>query len=202
MFIEKGHKMLWHEMCLPTSPFGFNMRFSYFYMWIFFIRGCFKLHDMDFDELSLLFLLTNVVLRFCYGISKNYQIDITQCYGDWHIPTIDCPIFNVIETYKELACKCPSTWLVNKLGSHPLFLCCKVKWRPSDEVWFMTNLINHNKFHFIVDKLTIDFPNLHKKILSNKMGQSVGNTWMEEVVVLRKYGMEVIGHKDFISYGK
>lgn len=66
----------------------------------------------------------------------------------------------------------------------------------------MTNLISHNKFHFIVDKLTVDFPNLHKKILSNKMGQSVGSTWMEEVVVPRKCGMEVIGHKDPISYGK
>jgi hypothetical protein len=32
MIIEEGCKMLWHEICLPTSPFGFNMRFGYFCM--------------------------------------------------------------------------------------------------------------------------------------------------------------------------
>ncbi len=96
-------------MSFPTSPSGFNMRFNYSCMRIVFIRGCFKLGAMDFDEFNLLFLPTGVVLRFCQGISKNWQIYITQCYVDRHIPTIDRLIFDVIETYKELACKCPFT---------------------------------------------------------------------------------------------
>jgi len=65
----------------------------------------------------------------------------------------------------------------------------------------MTNLINHNELHFVVDKLIVNFLDLHQKILFNKMGQSVGSTQMEEAVVLRKYGMEVIAHMNPISYG-
>jgi hypothetical protein len=44
--------MLGQEMCLPTSPFSLNLRFGYFYMWNFFIRGCFELRVVDFDEFS------------------------------------------------------------------------------------------------------------------------------------------------------
>jgi hypothetical protein len=48
----------------------------------------------------------------------------------------------------------------------------------------MTNLINHNELHFVVDKLIVNFLDLHQKILFNKMGQSVRSTQMEEAVVL------------------
>jgi hypothetical protein len=43
-------------------------------------------------------------------------------------------IFDVIETYKELACKCPFTWHIDNLDSHPLFMRCKAKWRPSNDL--------------------------------------------------------------------
>jgi hypothetical protein len=39
-------------------------------------------------------------------------------------------------------------------------------------------------------------------MLSNKTNQGVGITRMEEALVPREYGMEVIGHMDPISYGK
>jgi hypothetical protein len=52
-------------MCLPTSSFGFNMKFGYFFMRNFFIRGCFKLCVVDFDEFCSFFLPTSMVLRFC-----------------------------------------------------------------------------------------------------------------------------------------
>jgi hypothetical protein len=54
----------------------------------------------------------------------------------------------------------------------------------------------------IVDKMTIDFLDLCEKLLLNKTSQGVGITRMEEALVPCKYGMEVIGHMDPISYGK
>jgi hypothetical protein len=36
--------------------------------------------------------------------------------------------------------------------------------------------------------------------LSNKIGTGVGITHIEEAFVKREYGIEVIGHKDSISY--
>jgi hypothetical protein len=46
---------------------------------------------------------------------------------------VDCLVFDVIETYKELVCWHLTIWLVNKLGLHPLFLCPKLKWKAFDE---------------------------------------------------------------------
>jgi hypothetical protein len=66
----------------------------------------------------------------------------------------------------------------------------------------MTIPIGCNYFCLIVDKLTIDFHDLCKKMLSNKTNQSVGITRMEEALVLCENGMEVISHMDCISYGK
>jgi hypothetical protein len=42
---------------------------------------------------------------------------------------VDCPIFNVIKTYKKLARCRPTTWHVDKLGSHLLFFCLKLNGR-------------------------------------------------------------------------
>jgi hypothetical protein len=72
-------------------------------------------------------------------------------------------IFYVIETFKELVCQHPSRWPIIKLGPHPLFLCLKLKWKASNEIWFMTTLITHNGLCFIVDKLIVNFPNLKNK---------------------------------------
>jgi hypothetical protein len=46
---------------------------------------------------------------------------------------VDCLVFDVIETYKELVCWCLTIWLVDKLGLHILFLCPKLKWKAFDE---------------------------------------------------------------------
>jgi len=53
----------------------------------------------------------------------------------------------------------------------------------------------------IMDKLIINFLELKEKILLNKIERRVNITWMEKALVLWEYGMEVIGHKDPISYG-
>jgi hypothetical protein len=54
----------------------------------------------------------------------------------------------------------------------------------------------------IMDKLVIDFLELKEKVFLNKIGKKVDIIPMEEALVLWEYGMEVIGHKDPISYGK
>jgi hypothetical protein len=78
-------------MCQFTSPSSLNMRLAYFYMQIFFIRGCFELHIVNFDEFNLLSLPTNIILRFCQGISKNWRIDTIQCFVDEYQCVVDCP---------------------------------------------------------------------------------------------------------------
>jgi len=62
--------------------------------------------------------------------------------------------------------------------------------------------ISHNQLHLTVNKLTSYFLDLCKKILLNKISQGVGITCMEEALVSKKHGMEVIGHEDPILYGK
>jgi hypothetical protein len=71
-----------------------------------------------------------------------------------------------------------------------------------DEVWFTTIPIGCNQLNMIMDKLTIDFPDLCEKMLSNKTSRGIGITRMGEPLVPREYGMEVIGYMDPISYGK
>jgi hypothetical protein len=66
----------------------------------------------------------------------------------------------------------------------------------------MTIPIGCNYICLIVDKLTIDFHDLCKKMLSNKTSQGVGITRMEEAFVPHQYVMEVTCHMDLISYGK
>lgn len=53
-----------------------------------------------------------------------------------------------------------------------------------------------------MDNFIFDFPKLKDKVLSNKIGISVGIIRMEGALVLRKYDMEVRDHRDSISYGK
>lgn len=128
-------------------PIWFKPTIQIFWMWIFFIRGCFEFHTVDFNEFSLLFLPTSIVMKFCQGISKNLKIDITRCSTNWHWPIIDYPIFDVIEISKELV-----HWRLyqqpgEKSSPHPLFLCFKhgrLKWKASHEVWFMTIPIGCN----------------------------------------------------------
>jgi hypothetical protein len=38
---------------------------------IFSSGGCFKFHNVDFDEYNLVSMPTTFVLRFCQGVSKN-----------------------------------------------------------------------------------------------------------------------------------
>jgi hypothetical protein len=53
-----------------------------------------------------------------------------------------------------------------------------------------------------MDILTIDYPKLKEKVLSNKMGKNVGIICMKKTLVPWKYEMEVTSHKDPISCEK
>jgi hypothetical protein len=65
----------------------------------FFIKkGYSKLCVVDFDEFNLLSLPTNIIMRFCLGNSKNWGIDVTCCFVDWHRLAIDYLVSDVIET--------------------------------------------------------------------------------------------------------
>jgi hypothetical protein len=53
-----------------------------------------------------------------------------------------------------------------------------------------------------VDKFTVDFSDLINKVLSNKISRGVGITQIEESLVPWEYGMEIMRHRNPISYGK
>jgi hypothetical protein len=46
----------------------------------------------------------------------------------------------------------------------------------------------------IDDVLTFDFPLLKEKVLSNKTKRGVGITRMEEALIPKDYGMEMMGY--------
>lgn len=64
--IEEEQRMLAQMICQPTSPSSLNLKFGYFGMLNFFIKECFELPYVDFDEFSLVSLFINVVLRFVF----------------------------------------------------------------------------------------------------------------------------------------
>ncbi len=100
-------------------------------------------------------------------MSKNWCIDVTRCLADWHSPSIDYPISNVIETYKEMVQHHP-IWPFENLGPHLLFLRPKPRWKPKHDIWFTTTLVGYNQLKLIIDTLTSNFPSLEKNKLSNK----------------------------------
>jgi hypothetical protein len=167
---------------------------------ISFIRCCSELQNAKFEEFVLVQLLTNLVMRFCQGVSKNKRINVTKCLVDPHPPTIDCPIPNVISTFKELTCWCLTFW--PKLGFHPLFLHPWRKWKKANDIYFTTSLVGCNQLPLIVNHLTFDLPVLKEKVLSNQIAQGVDITRVEVAFIPHKYGMEVTSHLDPISYGK
>jgi hypothetical protein len=98
-------------------------------MQFFFIQGCYELRNVDFEELSLMQLLAGMVLQLCQGVSKNWHIDIIKCFIDRLHHAINCPIENVIATFKELAKHRLAFWLVDKVDlPTQLFLRAKPKW--------------------------------------------------------------------------
>ncbi len=100
--IEEKQRMLAQMICQPTSPCSLNLRFGYFGMLNFFIKECFELPYVDFDEFSLVSLFINVVLRFCLGVSKNWWIDIACCFLDWFRPDVDYLVVDVIINFKKI----------------------------------------------------------------------------------------------------
>jgi hypothetical protein len=136
---------------------------------------------VDFDEFSLFFLRIGVLLKF---LSRHFQklanrhnpmfYRLAQMY--WQNPI----------SYIKLVHRHPSTWLIDKPGLHPLFLQLKAKWRPSNETWFMISPIGRNQPCLIMGKVTANFLDLHKKILSNKTSWGVGITKMDKVFLPSK----------------
>lgn len=53
-----------------------------------------------------------------------------------------------------------------------------------------------------MDILIFYFLHLRYKVLSNKTGQGIGITWVENKLVVQEYKMEVMGHQDSFSYDK
>jgi hypothetical protein len=62
LLIEEEWKMLLQSICQPTSPIGLNLKFGYFCIRNFFIQGCSKLSNVDFEDFSLVQPLTRMVL--------------------------------------------------------------------------------------------------------------------------------------------
>jgi hypothetical protein len=83
-------------------PIWLELKICIFLHNCFFIKGCSELRAMDFDDLSLLFLFTSIVLRFCQGISKNWKIDIIQCFANQHRLVVDWPMFAFCRVLKYL----------------------------------------------------------------------------------------------------
>ncbi len=82
----------------------------------------------------------------------------------------NCPILDVISTFKEFACRHPIVW--PKLGFHPLFFYPQSKWKKVDDIQFTTFLIGCNQLWLIVDNLNFDFPTLKKnKNCLTKLGK-------------------------------
>ncbi len=64
----------------------------------------------------------------------------------------------------------------------------------NDGVQFMMVLVGCNQLCHIDDVLTFDFPLLKEKVLSNKTKRGVGITRMEEALIPKDYGMEMMGY--------
>ncbi len=91
-------------LCQPiyqrTSPSRLNLKFGYSYIKIlFFIKGCSKFPKKEF---SLVSLPTELVPRFCQGVSKNWRSDMTICLASCYKPSVDCLVKNVITTFNKL----------------------------------------------------------------------------------------------------
>ncbi len=111
------------------------------------------------------------------------------------------PNFYVIETYKEMAPHRP-IWPSKNLGPHPLYPHPKPRWKPKYDIWFIIAPIGRNQLKLIMNTLTFDFSSLKNKVLSNKIERGIGITHMEEALVPCEHGMDVIGHRYPIFYGK
>jgi len=83
-----------------------------------------------------------------------------------------------------------------------MFLFTKLKWKYCDGAWFIITPMGQNKLCLIIDKLMLAFLHLKDKVMSNNTERDVKITRMEKTFVLRKYDMEIIGHKDPIFYKK
>ncbi len=151
-------------MCQLNIPFSLNLHFGYFCIRIFFVKGCFKLQKVDSKEFSLVILLIDVVLKLCQGVFKNWCIDITCHFVNRCRFFVDCVIDDVISTFKELTCHCPTKWFNDKQFSpHLLFLQPTFKCKHYDDIQFITFFISCNQLHHIVDVMMFDFHSLKEK---------------------------------------
>ncbi len=66
--IEEEWRMLTQIICQPNFPSSLNILFGYFHYLNLFIRGCFELSSVNFEEFGLRALLISVVFRFCHEV--------------------------------------------------------------------------------------------------------------------------------------
>jgi len=157
---------------------------------------------VDFEKKSLVSLPIGLILGSCQVVYKNWHIDVIRC--SWI--TIDLLLITPWKMWLQLSRNWPCWhlifWLDDRLGPHPLFLHPKTKQKKNDDVWFIISPINCNQFQLIIDNLTCGFLILKQKVISIKTGRGVMMMWMEETLVPWEDNMEIINHRDPISYRK
>jgi hypothetical protein len=83
---------------------------------------------------------------------------MTKCFIDRHWPLVDYLVVDVIGVFLEMTKRGHTNWASSKPRPYdPMFFRFKPKWKPCDDIWFMTILIGRNQLLFIMDKLFMVF---------------------------------------------
>ena len=145
--------------------------------------------------------------RFSPGESENWGIDINHCSVDYQRKPVDCYDENIILTYRILMQHRPqfTDADLRAFGSMPapLFLRPKLKFKKSDNIWFLKTAVGRNML-VGVTKLLAQSANIDKNV-TNKTGRHIGMTCMEQAFVPVNVACERTGHRDpksFYKYGK
>jgi hypothetical protein len=77
--------------------------------------------------------------------------------ANWRRLLVDCPVDDVIATFKKLSHQHPIVWPNDNSSPHSLFLFPKLKWKKNDDVWFTTFLVGCIQLRLIFDNLNCDF---------------------------------------------
>ncbi len=90
--------------------------------------------NVGLEDFVILQLTIGCVFQNFHDVLKNGVL--ISCIGlkNRHWPSIDCPISNVINTFKEMVRRHLVDWPFDKFGPHPMFLYSRLKWKPSDDI--------------------------------------------------------------------
>jgi hypothetical protein len=72
----------------------------------------------------------------------------------------------------------PTNWGFSKPRPYdPMFFCFKLKWKPCDDIWFISTPIGRNQLLFIMDEFTMVFSEL-KECPTRHVEGLVSLAWM------------------------